>query len=156
MAKTRALDIIARWGVPFEVRSFDATEFTAEEASTKLELPPNMVFKTLVVQGERTGYALAVIPGNSSLSLRKLAAAMSDKRADLIPLEDVPRITGYVKGGVSPLGTKRRMPIFLDFSAFQHAQISFSAGQRGLQILMAPGHFVDASKATVVDLQDDA
>ncbi len=154
MSKTRALMILDRWNFPYELRTFEASEFTAEEAARALELPPGSIFKTLVVQGERRGYALAVIPGDSTLSLRKLAQALGDKRADLIPLADLTRITGYVKGGVSPLGTKRQMPVLLDQQAFQHPTISVSAGQRGVQMLLSPAHLMQAANATVAELTE--
>ena len=155
MKKTKALEILARWGVPHEVRAFAASEFTAEEAARELGLPLGTVFKTLLVNGERRGGALAVVPGDHSLSLRKLAEAMGDKRAEMAPLEDLTRLTGYLKGGVSPLGTKRAFPVYLDQRAFQQAQISVSAGQRGLQIIIAPGHLQQVAQATVADLVDD-
>jgi Cys-tRNA(Pro)/Cys-tRNA(Cys) deacylase len=154
MKKTKALEILTRWGIPHEVRSFVASEFTAEEAARELELPLSMLFKTLVAVGERQGGVLAVIPGDQSLSLRKLALAMNDKRVDLVALSDLTRLTGYLKGGVSPLGTKRPYPVFLDQHAFQQAQISVSAGQRGLQMLLAPGHLQQVTRATVADLTE--
>lgn len=152
MKKTKALELLARWGIPHEVRSFAASEFTAEEAARELGLPLAMLFKTLVAQGERRGGVLAVIPGDHTLSLRKLALALDDKRVDLVDLNDLSRLTGYLKGGVSPLATKRPFRVFLDQTAFQHAQISVSAGQRGLQILLAPAHLQQVAQATVADL----
>ena len=155
MKKTKALEIVARSGLPHEIRTFNATEWTAEEAARELGLPLHMVFKTLLAIGERRGAVLAVIPGDHSLSLRKLAEAMGDKRAEMVDLSDLTRLTGYLKGGVSPLGTKRPFPVFLDQRAFQQAQISVSAGQRGLQIIIAPAHLQQVTQANVVDLVDE-
>lgn len=155
MKKTKALEILARWGIPHEVRSFVATEFTAEEAARELQLPLSMLFKTLVAVGERRGGGLAVIPGDQTLSLRKLAVAMQDKRADLVELSDLTRLTGYLKGGVSPLATKRPYPVFLDERAFHQAQISVSAGLRGLQMLLSPAHLQQVTRATVADLIEE-
>lgn len=154
MKRTKALEILARWGIPHEIRGFEASEFTAEEAAQALGLPLSSLFKTLVVQGERRGYALAVIPGDCSLSLRKMAEAMGDKRVDLVDLADLTRLTGYLKGGVSPLGTKRAMPVYLDTRAFQQAKISVSAGQRGLQMILEPLHLQQATRAEVVDIAE--
>ena len=127
-----------------------------------------MIFKTLVVQGERRGYAVALIPGNASLSLRNAVAlipgnaslslrktALDDKRVELIAVEDIERITGYIKGGVSPFGLKRSMPAFVDSAVFHYPTVSVSAGQRGMQILLAPAHLVDAAQATVEQLTDE-
>ena len=155
MKKTKALEMVARSGLPHEVRAFAATEYTAEEAARELGLPLHVVFKTLLATGERRGTVLAVVPGDHSLSLRKLAEAMGDKRAEMVDLNDLTRLTGYLKGGVSPLGTKRSFPVFLDQRAFQQAYISVSAGQRGLQIIIAPAHLQQIAQATVVDLVDD-
>ena len=154
MKKTKALEILTGMGIAHEVRSFAASEFTAEEAARELQLPLGMLFKTLVAAGERRGGVLAVIPGDQTLSLRKLALAMSDKRVDLVDLTDLTRLTGYLKGGVSPLGTKRPYPVFVDQSAFQHGRISVSAGQRGLQMLLAPADLCQATQATVADLTE--
>lgn len=153
--RTRATDVMCRVTSDFELLSFEATEFTAEEAAEKLSLPLNMLFKTLLAKGEKKGYVLAVVPSDHRLSLKKLADALGDKRVEMAPIEELTRLTGYLKGGVSPLGTRRAMPVVLDFSAFQHARISLSAGQRGLQMLVAPSHLQQAAKALVADISDD-
>ncbi|HEY1015834.1 MAG TPA: Cys-tRNA(Pro) deacylase [Herpetosiphonaceae bacterium] len=154
MKKTRAIELLEQAGAAYEIRSFSAEEFTADEAARELGLDPATLFKTLVVRGERHGIALAMVPANAALSLRKLAALMGDKRADMIDLKDLTRLTGYVKGGVSPLGGKRPYPVYLDQSALDHPAICMSAGQRGLQMLLAPADLVALANATVGDLRD--
>lgn len=155
MSKTRALAVLERWGFPYVLRTFEAEEFTAAEAAEALGLAPGMIFKTLVARGERRGLALAVLPGDQLLSLRKLAAAMDDKAATLVPLAELTRLTGYVKGGVAPMGTRKPMPVYLDRHALAHVTISVSAGQRGIQMLLAPAHLMQAAAAVVADLCDE-
>lgn len=155
MKKTRAIELLDKAGIAYDVRAFDAVEFTAEEASAKLGLPLDRLFKTLVARGERKGVVMAVVPGTRELSLRKLASAMADKRVDMVDVEELFKLTGYLKGGCSPLGARREFPVFLDASAMAHARISVSAGQRGLQILIAPADLARAARANVTDLVAD-
>jgi Cys-tRNA(Pro)/Cys-tRNA(Cys) deacylase len=154
MKRTRALDILEKAKIACEVREFDATEFTVEEAAQELGLPLNSLFKTLVATGERKGLVMALVPGDAQLSLSKLAKAMGDKRADLIDVNDLFRLTGYLKGGCSPLGAKRSFPVYMDKTAFDHTRISVSAGLRGVQMLVAPGDLQHIAQATVADLCD--
>jgi Cys-tRNA(Pro)/Cys-tRNA(Cys) deacylase len=154
LKRTRAIEILTQAGIPHEVREFSAREFTAEEAARELGLPLDMLFKTLVVQGERRGYALALVPGDGSLSLRKLAQVMGDKRADLVDLNDLTRLTGYLKGGVSPLGGRLACPVYLDEQAILHERISVSAGLRGLQILIAPDDLLRAAGGSFADIAE--
>ncbi|HEY3289970.1 MAG TPA: Cys-tRNA(Pro) deacylase [Anaerolineae bacterium] len=154
MKKTRAIEILDKLGLPYELRSFEATEFTAEEGAQKMGLPPDEVWKTLVARGERKGVVMAVVPGPHTLSLRKLAAAIGDKRAEMVDVSELMRLTGFLKGGVSPLGGRRDYPIYIDASVHQHARISVSAGQRGLQILISPADLIRATKGVAVELTE--
>jgi Cys-tRNA(Pro)/Cys-tRNA(Cys) deacylase len=118
-----------------------------------LGLPLNMLHKTLVVKGEKKGIVMAVVPGDHELSLRKLAKAMGDKSAEMIDVEDLFRLTGYLKGGCSPLGARKAFPVYLDAGAMAHERISVSAGQRGLQMLLAPADLARLTRAVVIDLK---
>ena len=153
MKKTRAIQILDRSGVPYEVRTFESDGFTpALEAARELTIPPAAMFKTIVARGERRGVVLAMVPSDHTLSLRKLAQLMGDKRAGLVDASDLLRLTGYVKGGVSPLGGKRSYPAFIDRSALQHERISVSAGMRGVVVLVAPSDLIRLTGASVSDL----
>lgn len=153
MKATRAIQMLVDLKVPHEVRSYESDGFTsAVEAAAKLGIPPGTMFKTLVARGERRGIVLAMVPGDEALSLRKLAQAMGDKRVDLVDPSEISRLTGFVRGGVSPLGGKRPYPVFLDQSALRHPAICVSAGVRGLAILIAPSDLARATRAAVVDL----
>lgn len=150
--QTPATQALERLGVAYELREFDAEAFTSEEAAAKLGIPPAQLFKTLVARGERNGVLLALVPATHDLSLRKLARAANDKRAEMVDVAELPRLTGYVKGGVSPLGTRRRYPTYLDRSALDHARISVSAGLRGLQLWLDPNDLLRAAGAEAADL----
>jgi Cys-tRNA(Pro)/Cys-tRNA(Cys) deacylase len=154
--KTAAVRILDKLRLPYELRAYQEEELTALEAARKLDLPPERVFKTLVVRGDRGGVLLACLPGPATLDLRAIARASGDKRADLVPVEEIHRLTGYLRGGVSPLGARKPYPLFLDKAALDHATISVSAGMRGLQILIAPDALARAGSATLAQLTVDA
>jgi Cys-tRNA(Pro)/Cys-tRNA(Cys) deacylase len=152
MKRTRALDILDKAKIVYEVREFKASEFTVEETAEALGLPLNQLFKTLVAQGERKGLVMALVPGDAQLSLSKLSRAMGDKRAEMIDVNELFRVTGYLKGGCSPVGAKRAFPVFMDETALRHEKISVSAGLRGVQMLLAPQDLQRVTSATVADL----
>ncbi|HEU4327108.1 MAG TPA: aminoacyl-tRNA deacylase [Roseiflexaceae bacterium] len=154
MKRTKAIEILTQAGVPHEVREFAANEFTAEEAARELGLPLGQLFKTLVVRGERQGIVMALVPGDCALSLRKLALAIGDKRADLVEQSELTRLTGYLKGGVSPLGGRQSYPVLIDERAILCERISVSAGLRGLQILLAPDDLIRATGGSYADLAE--
>jgi Cys-tRNA(Pro)/Cys-tRNA(Cys) deacylase len=140
----RALDAakIAYDLAPYEV---DESDLSAETVAAKIGWAPEKVYKTLAAKGDKTGVVLAVIATPQTLDLKALAAASGNKKCEMLPLAEVLPVTGYVRGGVSPIGTKKRFPVYLDESARAHARISVSAGTRGLQVLLAPG---DLAKVT--------
>jgi len=153
MKATRAMELLEKAGVSYEVRSFEHDGFTpATEAAELLTIPPDTMFKTLIVRGERRGVVLALVPGDHTLSLRKLAQQMADKRAEMVDPSEITRLTGYVKGGVSPLGGRRACPVFMDQSALQHPRIAVSAGIRGLVLLLAPSDLAAVAHATTGDI----
>jgi Cys-tRNA(Pro)/Cys-tRNA(Cys) deacylase len=149
---TRVLD--AR-NVPYETSSFAAADFTAEEASEKLGVPLDVIYKTLVLTGDRTGPLAAVVPGGARLSLKKLARASGNKTVELMPLEKMERMTGYVKGGCSPFGMKKKVPLFVDASAVGKPKLYCSAGQRGVQLVLSGDVLVAALEAKTADLVED-
>ncbi len=152
--KTAAVQILERLRIPYMLREYEEEELSAEEAARKLGLPPEQVFKTLVVRGDRTGVVLASLPGNGTLDLKALARVSGNKRAELVPVQEIHRLTGYLRGGVSPLGSRRAYPLFVDESALDQQTISVSAGMRGHQILLAPADLVRAARATVAPLTE--
>jgi Cys-tRNA(Pro)/Cys-tRNA(Cys) deacylase len=140
-AATPATLAAARAGVEFTTHSYEhdpAAPSYGAEAAEALGLPPEQVFKTLVAQVDGA-LTVAVVPVSSSLDLKALASAAGGKRAAMADPAGVERTTGYVLGGVSPLGQRKRLPTILDSSALDHTAVCVSAGRRGLEIELAPG-----------------
>ena len=158
MTSTPATKQLAAAGVGHEVAEFLAREFTAEEVARELGLPLSGVVKTLVVRGA-AGVVLAMVGGDRELSTRKLARVLGERSIELVDQADIRRITGYLKGGVSPLGISVRgvtsYPIVVDEWILLSERISFSAGRRGVQILMTPANLVEATNAQVADIAHD-
>ena len=152
--KTNAARILDRLRISYEVRTYDVDKehLGAAAVAEKLGLPPEQVFKTLVARVSPRDVVLACIPGTAELDLKALGAAAGGKRADMVPLNEVQPLTGYIRGGVSPLGAKRSPRVFLDRSAEGWPAISISAGVRGCQILIAPQDLVRAVDATLCDI----
>jgi len=111
-----------------------------------------MIFKTLVARGDKTGIIMAVIGGGDELNLKLLAKASGNKSVEMIALKELLPLTGYVRGGCSPLGAKKNYPVYLDSRALSQEKISVSAGQRGMQLVLSPQDLVRAANATVAEL----
>lgn len=156
-AKTNAARILDRAGVSYSlvVYEVDENDLSAEHMAATLGQDIDRVFKTLVLRGDRTGYLVCIIPGGRELDLKKAAKASGNKSCAMIPMKDLQSVTGYIRGGCSPLGMKKAFPTYLDQSALDHPDIYISAGQRGLQIQLAPGDLVEAIGCTVADLVAD-
>jgi Cys-tRNA(Pro)/Cys-tRNA(Cys) deacylase len=139
-AKTNAARLLDQAGVRYELREYpvDEADLSAPHVAAALGLPPEQVFKTLVARGDRGGVLLAVIPANTELDLKALAAASGNKKVELVPVKEVLGLTGYIRGGVSPVGTRKPYPVYLDETADLWDFISVSAGLRGCQMLVAP------------------
>ena len=152
MLKTNAARVLDRLGIKYELREYevDPDDLSAETVATKVGLPPEQLFKTLAVRGDRNGIYLAVIPGNEELDFKALARLTGDRKVDMLPLKEVQDATGYIRGGVTALACKKDYPVYIDGLAQIHDVISISAGMRGLQILLAPADYIRAVKATVV------
>jgi len=138
--KTNAVRILEKLGIGYELREYDVdeTNLSGMTVAAKIGLPPPQVFKTLVARGAKTGILMASIPTDRELDLKALAAAAEDKKVELVPVREIQQLTGYIRGGVSPVGTKKEYPFFLDKSAFSWPFISLSAGARGCQMLIDP------------------
>src|SRR5512136_545032 len=134
--KTNAARLLDKHGIRYELHeyAFDEEDLTAESVASKVGLPPEQVFKTLVVRGDRKGVCLAVVPANTELDLKALARLTGDRRVVTVTLKEVLPLTGYVRGGVTALACKKEYPVFIDASAQAFDRISVSAGIRGTQI----------------------
>lgn len=152
--KTNAMRILERMGVPYETRAYevDESDLSAPTVAKKVGLEPEQVFKTLVTRASEQAIYLAVVPGAAELNLKALARATGQKKMEMVPLKDVQRLTGYIRGGVTALGTKKPLPVFVDESISQWPQIAVSAGTRGLQLLLTPDDYLRATQAQTAPL----
>jgi Cys-tRNA(Pro)/Cys-tRNA(Cys) deacylase len=150
-SKTNAIRLLDRQGIAYELRAYevDPDDLAAESVARKVGLPAEQVFKTLVARGDKTGICLAVVPGDAQLDLKALARCTGDKKVETVPLKEVEPLTGYIRGGVTALACKKDYPVFLDETAQLFDVISISAGQRGLQVLLAPDDYVRVVQAQV-------
>ena len=145
-AKTNAVRILDGLGISYELREYevDPEDLAAETVARKIAMPVEQVFKTLVVEGDRFGVCLAVIPGNYQLDLKALAKQTGDRKVDTVALKDVQPLTGYIRGGVTALACKKDYPVYVEEIAQLFDVISVSAGMRGLQILLRPEDYIRA------------
>jgi Cys-tRNA(Pro)/Cys-tRNA(Cys) deacylase len=152
--KTNAARFLDQLGIRYELRDYDVdpNDLAAETVAAKIGLPPEQVFKTLVARGDRHGICLAVIPGNSELDLKALAAATGDRKVQLVPVKELQALTGYIRGGVTALAGKKDYPVLVDETVELFDAISVSAGVRGVQILISPADYLRATKARVAAL----
>jgi Cys-tRNA(Pro)/Cys-tRNA(Cys) deacylase len=133
------------------VYEVDESDLSAETVAGKIGLPNEQVFKTLAVRGDKTGVILVLIPAGTELNLKALASASGNKSCEMLPLKEVQPVTGYLRGGVSPLGTKKPFPVYLNATALLYDEISMSAGMRGLQVLLSPEDMMDVTGAKTGD-----
>ena len=116
-------------------------------------MPPEQVFKTLLVTGGPNVYRFAVIPGDAELDFKKLARAAGLRKAEMAPLKDVQPLTGYIRGGVNLFGARKPYPVYIDETAILFDQISVSAGARGVQLILNPNDYLRAAQALEIEVQ---
>ena len=152
--KTNAARLLDQLKIPYELRAYevDPNDLTAISVAHKIGLPPEQVFKTLVTVTSDKEHLFAIIPGDSELDLKKLAQAAGTRKAELAGLKEVEPLTGYIRGGVTVLAAKKPFRPFADETIELFDIISISAGQRGLQLLLAPADYLRAANATLADL----
>lgn len=154
MSKTNACRILDSLGIHYELREyeFDPEDLSAENVAAKVGLPPEQVFKTLAVRGDRNGVSVAVIPGSYELDFKALARLTGDRKIEMLPLKEVQGVTGYIRGGVTALGMKKVYPVFADETMELWERVCVSAGQRGMQIVIAPADYLRATGAAVGEI----
>jgi Cys-tRNA(Pro)/Cys-tRNA(Cys) deacylase len=152
---TPALRVADHAGVKYEVLEYAHDAAAASyglEAAAALGLPPTVIFKTLVAKIDGRVLAVGLVPVNRELDLKALAAAIGGKRAEMAPIAEAERATGYVAGGISPLGQRKRLPTVIDETAVALDRVCVSAGRRGLQIRLRPTDLIALTDATVARL----
>ncbi len=152
--KTNAMRLLEAAKIPFEAipYNYDENDLAAQHVADELGEDINMVFKTLVLRGERTGLFVCVVPGNCEVDLKKAASAAGDKKAEMIAMKELLPTTGYIRGGCSPVGMKKLLPTYFHSTATNFDTIYVSAGVRGLQLKISPTALIDFVKAEITDL----
>lgn len=154
--KTNAARILDRMQIAYELIPYPVTEteLGAEHIAETLHEPIERVFKTILVRGDKTGPLIGVVPGNFEVSLKELAKVSGNKRIDTVPLKELTPLTGYIRGGCSPIGLKKPFPIFIHETALQFDTIFVSAGQRGIQLKISPKDLVEAVHAKIAPIAE--
>lgn len=154
MKKTNAERLLVAAKIPFEVVEYavDESDLSGEHIASELGLEPELVFKTLVLKGEKNGFAVCCIPANAELDLKKVAVVTGEKKIEMIPQKMLLATTGYIRGGCSPVGMKKKFPTFFDETAQLFDYIYVSGGVRGLSLKIKPDLLMEYVEGTMADL----
>jgi Cys-tRNA(Pro)/Cys-tRNA(Cys) deacylase len=154
MNKTNAARILDKNNIKYELAEYkvDEDDLSAVNAAAKLGQNVKQVFKTLVIKGDRNGIFVCAVPAGAEIDLKKAAKVSGNKDAEMIAVKDIMKVTGYVRGGCSPLGMKKEYPVYIDKSCLDFDFIYISAGMRGVQIKLNPRDLINIIKAAIYDL----
>lgn len=154
--KTNAARLLDRAGIAYNLipYEFDESDLAASHVAQSLGEPIERVFKTLVLHGDKNGYLVCVVPGNTEIDLKALAKASGNKKTEMIPMKDLLGVTGYIRGGCSPIGMKKKYPTYIHSTALGFDSIFISAGVRGLQLQLSPSELISFTNATVGDFAE--
>ena len=153
-AKTNAVRLVEQAGIPCREAfyEFDESDLSGNHAAQAIGKPAEEVFKTLVAKGERTGINVFCIPVCFELNLKKAAKAAGDKNMELVPVKELLGLTGYIRGGCSPVGMKKKYPTYFDETCQLFDEIAVSAGERGHQMILPPEGLAQLVGAEFVDI----
>ena len=155
MIKTNAARILDSLNIPYQLRTYevDADEHkSAVDVANAIGISPEKIYKTLVLKGQKDPYIVAVIPGNANLDLKKIAKTSGNKNCEMLPMKDLLAVTGYIRGGCSPIGMKKQFPTYVEELSILEETIVISAGKKGLQIMLRPDDLAKAIELTFADL----
>ena len=157
IAKTNVARLLDKAKIAYELIPYEVDENDLSAVHVDASLGENIeqVFKTLVLHGDKSGYFVCVIPGEHEVDLKMAAKVSGNKKCDLIPMKELLPLTGYIRGGCSPIGMKKHFPTYIHHTAGQFDHIYVSAGQRGLQIRIAPEDLIREARAEVAELIRD-
>ena len=152
--KTNAIRLVQQAKIPCREAwyEFDEKDLSGQHAAAAIGMPPEQVFKTLVARGEKHGIHVFCIPVCCELDLKKAAKAAGDKNMELVAVKELLGLTGYIRGGCSPVGMKKKYPTFFDETCTLWDEIAVSAGARGHQMILAPGQLAELVDAKIVDI----
>lgn len=154
--KTNAARLLDKAGVPYELipYEFDENDLAARHVADSLGQDIASVFKTLVLRGDRTGYVVCVVPGDAEVHLKSLAKVSGNKKVEMIAMKDLLGVTGYIRGGCSPIGMKKKFPTYFHSTALDFDFIYVSAGVRGLQLKISPADLISFVSGVVGDVAE--
>ena len=154
MNKTNAMRRLDKAGIKYEPIEYvpDDSDLSGVHIAKQTGLPPEIMFKTLVARGEKRGLLVFCIPVNAELDLKKCAAVAGDKRVELVAVKELLGLTGYIRGGCSPIGMKKDFPTYFDETVILYDKITVSAGIKGCQLMLSQSKLIDFIGATVADL----
>lgn len=154
--KTNAVRLLDKQKVSYQLHSYlvDESDLSAVHVAEILGQNSKQIFKTLVLRGDKTGILVAAIPGALDLNLKSIAKLSGNKSTEMIAVKELQPLTGYIRGGCSPLAMKKNYPVYIDASCTTHQSVFISAGIRGLQIEIAPNDLIKVTGATIGDLCD--
>ena len=154
--KTNAMRLLDSAGLDYEMASYDYDEsdLSGVHAAAELGVSPEIVFKTLVTRGDGNAFFVFVIPVAESLDLKKAAKASGNKKIEMIHVKEILDITGYIRGGCSPIGMKKPFPTYIDETAQLYEKIYFSAGKRGVQIILEPEKLASVTGGIFADITE--
>ena len=152
--KTNAMRLLTQAGIAYDLKTYpvDEKDLSGVTVAAEVGLPAGQVYKTLVARGDKTGYLVCIIPVDREIDLKKLAQASGDKRVELIPTKDLLAVTGYIRGGCSPVGMKKKFPTFVESAVLAEPVVAVSAGVRGCQMLLAPTDLVAFTQAKLCEV----
>lgn len=153
-SKTNAARILDTMEIHYTLKEYsvDESDLSAVHVAASIGMPVEMIFKTLVARGDKTGILMAVIPGAKELDMKAIANISGNKRVEMVPMKEIFALTGYIRGGCSPLGAKKPYPIYIDARVRGQKEVVVSAGKRGEQLVLAPEDLIRATNATVGEL----
>ena len=156
MTKTNVRRLLDAAKIPYEAKEYqvDENDLSGSHAADLMGADHGSMFKTLVLKGEKTGYLVCCIPVDGEVNLKKAAKAAGDKKVEMLHMKDLLPVTGYVRGGCSPIGMKKRFPTYIDESALAYEKIAVSAGMRGHQVVVSPRDLAAYVGAKFTDLQE--
>ena len=154
MKKTNVMRILDKANISYKAKSYEyeINDLSGVHASEALGYDPDMVFKTIVTKGDKTGPIVFCLPSEKELNLKEAARISGNKKLEMVRVKDLFHLTGYLRGGCSPIGMKKTFPTYIDISINNHKEISISAGQRGQQIIINSKDFLTFTSAQAANI----
>ena len=155
--KTNAARLLDRAKIKYELIPYEVDEnnLAATHVAEQLGEDIEMVFKTLILSGDRNGYLVCIVPGHHEVDLKAAARASGNKKVEMLPMKELLPTTGYIRGGCSPIGMKKHFPTYIHTTCNDHPFIYISAGVRGLQIRIAPADLIKYVEAEIADISHE-